>query len=116
MANRLFINDLGCDDGTLPVSNTPIAAITSTNYSVTSTSSGVVAANANRRYLRIQNLGSARVYLNCTSGTAALNHGIRLNASNTDSSVFELNSDQRYTGAVKGVAATSGTKVSVLQG
>lgn len=111
---RLFISDLECDEGTLPVRETPITAITSTNYSITATSSEVVAANTTRRYLRIQNLGSARVYLNCTSGTVALNQGIRLSASNSDSSVFETGN--RYTGAIKGIAATSGVTVSVLEG
>lgn len=113
---REFINDLECNEGAVPSVSKPITALTSTNYSVTATSSGVVAANTSRRYLRIQNLGIGRVYLNCTSGTVAVAHGIRLDNSVSSNSVFEINGDKRYTGAIKGIAVTSGQRVSILQG
>ena len=113
---RQYISDLECDEGGLPIMGKSITALTSTTYLVTSASTNVVSENANRRYLRIQNMGSWRVYLNCTSGTVALARGIRLNASNTDSSVFEIDSTKRYTGAVKGISATTGLRVSILQG
>ena len=113
---RQFISDLECTDGYIPSGTNPITALTSTNFSVLATSGTVVAANTSRRYLRIQNLGIGRVYLNCTSGTVKAAFGIRLDNSASNNSVFEINESKRYTGAIKGIAVTSGQRVSILQG
>jgi hypothetical protein len=111
---RQFLNDIECGEGTLPTRDTPITAFTSTTYSITSTSSQVVAANSARRYLRIQNIGNSPVYISCTTGTVALNRGIRLGSSATDP--FEIDNTKRYTGKVVGIAASSPTRVTVIQG
>ena len=113
---RVFISDLDCGEGGVPSLGTPFSALTSTAYGVTTTSSQVVAVNTSRRYLRITNLSTNPVYLNCTSGTATLGRHIKIGNSAATNNFFEIDSSKRYTGAIKGIAASSGQRVSILQG
>ena len=99
--------------GRLPTEATgkTITSISSTNYSVLTTSGTVIAADSARRYVRIQNNGTYRVHLNL-GATAEMDHGIELDAGSS----YEINDTNRYTGVISGIANTTGQSVMVLYG
>jgi len=52
MSNR-YIDHIIMDEGGVPTLGHPFASISDTNYSITATTSTVLAADSTRRYVRI---------------------------------------------------------------
>lgn len=80
-------------------------------------SAAVIGANADRVYLRIQNLSTAQVSL--ALGTAAVaNESIRLTAAGNLGDTYEMTRGwgNVYTGAVNGIAAADGQSVAYCEG
>lgn len=79
----------------------PASAVLTLTHSVVNVNgdTAVIAANTNRRYLLIVNDSDTVVYLRLQTGAAAVNQGVRLNASGGS---FELSGATGiYTGAIR---------------
>jgi len=113
MAKRYIDHAYLDTDGNIPMVRIgkAITSIAETNYSILTTSGTVLAANTGRRYAHIQNNGTYRVHLNL-GATAVLDHGIKLAAGEH----YEINDNNRYTGVISGISATTGQSVMVLYG
>lgn len=90
----------------------PIKA-THTTANMTTSSGAVIAANTSRRYLFIQNNGSATVFLNL-GATAVANEGIKLLADTAYEMSPEFNN--LYRGAVNGITASGTATLMVTEG
>ena len=84
------------------------SASSNTKVSVGSTSTTVLAANANRRFAVIVNDSDEDIYLNL-SGTAVINEGIRINA-NGGNYVEDI-----YTGIITGICASGSKNVTITE-
>lgn len=107
----------GVDIGDVDVTSLPYTAaltMTHTVGSATTSSSAMLAANANRKYALLQNIGSVDVYIKIAA-TAVASQGILL-AANGGS--FELG--QAYgnlaTGAINGITASGSASVLATEG
>jgi len=89
-------------------------SVTNTAVSVGSTSTTILAANANRKYAVIVNDSDTVIYL-ALGAAASVNSGIRLNA---NGGAYEINWTNLYKGAIYGIHAAAGlTKnVTVVEG
>jgi len=93
----------------------PLAAgsLAHTQVSVATTSTGILAANVNRRYGLFVNDSDAVIYLRLGTGSAVLNQGIRLNANGGS---YEMASayGNLHTGEVQAIHGLTGTKVLLV--
>ena len=83
---------------------------------VTGASGTVLAANANRRYLLLQNDdASATIYLRLGTAAAVLNSGLRLNAAG-GSHEMTMPAGNLWTGAITGIVASGTARLLYTQG
>lgn len=83
---------------------------TSTGVNVTTSNAEVLATNPTRKTATFVNDSDEVIYL-ALAGTAAVNQGIRLNASGGS---YEINYTNRFTGAVNAIHGGTGNKVLVI--
>jgi len=98
------------------VQTIPSVAITPTHTAVTigSSTTAVLAANANRTYVLLVNDSDAVVYVKL-GAAAAMNAGVRLNA-NGGSYEMSYNIGNLYTGAINGISAAGSKVLLVTEG
>lgn len=85
-----------------------IDSITHTEIAVATSSTAVIAANAQRQYLLLINDSDTVIYLKLGAAAAA-NKGIRLNANGGSLEMSGLMGNN-YQGAINGIHAGTGTK------
>lgn len=85
--------------------------VANTRPSIGLTSTAVLAANTERRYLKITNLSGGTVWIMLGAAGVA-SQGIEL----LDKASFEMKSDGVYTGAINGIAITAPKVVEVVEG
>lgn len=89
------------------------STVTNTAVNVTTATTTILAANASRKYAVIVNDSDTVIYLKLAA-SAALNSGIRLNASG---GFYEITPLNRYVGIITGIHGGSGNKVvTVIEG
>ena len=86
--------------------------MTHSSASMSNSSATVLAANTNRRYVLLQNIGGVDVWCNF-SATAVANTGFRLDA---NGGIFEMNSSNIYMGIITGITGSGTTTVLVTEG
>ena len=90
----------------------PRQKVFSASYEDVTTSSGeLVAADASRKYLLIENIGANNVYIDFAAGTASSTNGLTL----APGKAIELDKTV-HTGAITAIADTATTKVAVIEG
>lgn len=90
---------------------------THTAVTVGSTTTAIIAANVNRRYLMLQNISDEAVYIKL--GVAAVaSEGIRLNTVGVLGDTFVLCNENGnlYKGAINGICASGSKVVLVTEG
>jgi hypothetical protein len=85
---------------------------TGTKVTVGSSSTTILAANANRNFAVFVNDSDETIYLDL-SGTAVINSGIRLNA---NGGAYEINLANMYTGIVTGICSSGSKNITVTEG
>jgi len=102
------------DLGTGGVTNT--SASVSASVDTTGAENTVMAANGARQYARIQNVGTAEVFLHLdpATSTLAVNKGILLETSGADS-IYEIGPDNLYFGVIMGLASSTTSTLSVIE-
>ncbi len=90
-------------------------AVASTPITVAVTSTVIIAANASRRYLSIQNDSDETMYLGTNGGAAVLNKGRRLNA---NGGAYEMSKElgNLHFKAVYGICVSGGKNALVVEG
>ena len=99
----------------ITVSSTGVASYTTPAHSavaVATTSTSVLASNANRLYLLLVNDSDTDIYINL-GGAAVASQGIRINA-NGGSYEMNAGSGNVYTGAIHAIHASTGTKTLLV--
>ena len=91
----------------------PLFDKTTTNDSVTigTSTTEILAANANRLYALVVNNSSSSVYL-ALGVNAVLNKGIRINANGGS---YEIKTDNLFIGAINGISAAGSKNVTVIE-
>jgi hypothetical protein len=85
--------------------------------SVGTASAQLLAANTDRRYLRVSLVGTAAVYLNLGTGAAVVGEGIRLGTEGGERTVELKRSDGNlWTGQINAIAGVDGIAVAYLEG
>ena len=87
------------------------SATTSSNKSVGSSTTAIIAANTARKYLAIVNDSDEAVYLGL-GVSAVMNKGIRLNP---NGGTFEINALNLCTGAINGICTSGSKNVTVTE-
>ena len=77
-------------------------------------SASAVAANGNRKFLRLQNMGTGDVHIRLGTAVAVSNEGIRLAAGGSYEMSF--GAGNVYSGAITGIAAFASTPLSYIEG
>lgn len=90
-------------------SSAPLTAGTNRSGTATTSSSTLIAANANRRGLEIQNVGANNIGINEFGGTAAIG------SAGTYTLVPNASMRVRTTGAITGIAATGSTAFTATE-
>lgn len=88
------------------VPKTATADTTQAAVNVTTSSTTIVSAKTDRRWLYLVNDSDTTIYLSF-GGTATLNQGIRLNA---NGGTLTINASNLYTGAITGIHGGTGNK------
>jgi hypothetical protein len=88
--------------------------VTNNSGTVGIVSSQIVGANPNRHSVYIVNDGSNEVYL-ALQGTAQRNRGVRINASGSSDSTFEINSNNLYAGTISAISSSGTVNVTILE-
>jgi len=104
-----YIDQINFDSDQALLSGNKISSITDTVAIITTTSSIVLATDTNRKYARFQNDSDTTIYL-AHGTTATVNKGIRLNANGGE---YEINLNNRYTGAISAVSSATNKKLLI---
>lgn len=105
----LYIHGPGAGGG-MPVTVTAYTTPTHTVVNVTTNTSEVLAANANRLYALLVNDSDTVIYI-MLGAAAVASQGIRLNAAGGS---YEMGLGNLYTGAINGIHAGAGNKVLLI--
>ena len=91
------------------------SAPTQGTVSIGTATTSVLSANANRRYLLLQNDGTTDIYLKLGTAAAVLNNGIRLVAGG---GAYEMSRGAAniYSGAIQGIAGAAATRLMYAEG
>lgn len=101
-------------NGKIQVESAPDQLTIGTDGSVTVGGSDtlVLASNSNRRYVVLVNDSPSVMYLRLGGGAATLNSGIRINPNGGS---YEINSDNLYTGEIRGIGTGAGGVLTVVE-
>ena len=86
--------------------------ITTTNATVGSSTTQILASNSNRIYAIIVNDSDETIYL-ALSDSAEMNKGIRLGA---NGGTFEINNNKHFTGAINAICTSGSKNVTITEG
>lgn len=98
----------------VPASDLGYTTPTHTVVTVGATTTQIVAANANRKYLLLINDSDENIYLKL-GAAGVINAGIRLNANGGSYEMFAIVGNI-YTGAINGICASGSKKLLVTEG